>query len=171
MCITCSNAKLPVSNGVDTGNNVRLFISPIDTITSSRLNINCRFLNENNVDVAILGRYDVTTMDASEFVWQAEIIYRKNGKHKISPFVLLGNLKLPTEDEYIIIKPGETKVFNLTFNFDKLEDKSEIIPTEFNNTDYGEYSLKLIYKDTYCRHDKAIEQQIESNTIKVTYKK
>jgi len=155
---------------IDSGENISMTLLEIDTIISKDYLIICVVTNKSNIDIALLNRPDITTNESSEFIWYAEIHFKETEKQKMLPFPLLGDFKMPDSSEYIILKPKEKKEFKFKIDFSKLEDKSEAIPIEYNNTDYGEYSIKLVYKDSFCKHKKANKQRIESNTIKVIYK-
>lgn len=168
--ISCDTTKTLASNMESLLEEVNLQISIVDTIITKELKINCKLSNNSKTEIAILGRFDVATMESPEYVWHANIFFKGNGRQKMLPIILLGDFKLPISEEYIILKPGGYKEFIFTFNFDDLGDSSEIT-TDHKNTDYGEYTITISYKDVYCNHEYALKGQIESNKIKVTYKK
>lgn len=174
--ISCNTLKtLASSNTENLSEEVNIQISIVDTIITKELRINCKLSNNSKKEIAILGRLLVETMESPEdigfeYVWHANIFFKGNGKQKMLPITLLGNFSLPTSEEYIILKPGGYKEFIYTLDFDDLGD-SPIITTEHKNTDFGEYSINILYKDDFCNHEHALKGQIESNKIKVTYMK
>jgi hypothetical protein len=170
ICVCCSNVNVLINNkNFELSKGVNLVISYSDTTISKELLIRCMLINHNTKDIAFLGRNNITTIESWTFVWYAEIIYKGSGKQKMGPFVLLGDFKLPTTDEYIVIKPGEDKNFSFKFNFNELVDKSDLPIKVYINKDYGEYSIKITYKDSFCKHGDAISGPIESNTLNIIY--
>ncbi len=168
--ISCETAKTQTGNMERLLEQVNFKISIVDTIITKELRINCKLSNNSKKEIAILGRFDIATMESPECVWHANIFFKGNGEEKMLPIILLGDFKLPISEEYIIINPSEYYEFIFTLDFDNLGDSSKF-STEHKNTDYGEYSIKISYKDVYCNHEYALKGQIESNKIMVTYKK
>jgi len=169
--LCCNSTKFSMMDEmIDTSENISMTLLKTDTIISKDYLIICVVTNKSNIDIALLNRPDITTNESPEFIWYAEIYFKETEKQKMLPFPLLGDFKMPDSSEYIILKPKEKKEFKFKIDFSKLENKSEVIPIEYNNTDYGVYSIKLVYKDAFLKHDKALRDQIESNTIEVVYK-
>ena len=66
---------------------------------------------------------------------------------------------------------GESKEILFTIDFDDMVDKTDLPVKELKNTDYGDYILKLTYKDCFCKHEIAAAGPIVCNEIKVHYVK
>jgi hypothetical protein len=73
------------------------------------------------------------------------------------------------DDFYIILKAGERKEFNLSLEFNYLQNPNGLWTDK--NTDYGAYTIKLIYNDVYQIYKEAIKGRVESNEITVYYMK
>lgn len=149
--------------------NVQLNIESEDSIITNELHLKCTITNCDTTDVAIIlwPKYD--ELYILEDFLSPVIIYTINGKKKIFYPVLHDALSESRPDIYIILKAGEKKEFDLSYEFQYLQ--YQIGDWEKKNTDFGAYTIKLIYNDLFQLNKKAIKGRVESNKITVNYMK
>jgi len=148
--------------------NVELRINATAKIVYDTININVCFENNTSTDIYLLRRENVTISENRAYVWNFEILFQDTIL-MVSPFNFLSKIKTPTKKDYFILSSGEMYNLNFSVDFSKLVKN----PIDFGNinNDYGEYSLKLTYKDPFVIDQRAFRGEIESNVIKLLYKK
>ena len=67
------------------------------------------------------------------------------------------------------MEKGEAFEFSFDVDFDYLATNIGDIFLKKRNTNYGEYTLQLFYRDTARKHRKAVKE-LKSNKVKVYYK-
>jgi len=154
----------------------------VDTVKiGETIELNVIFINKTENDIAILDNKDLTGKfdrnllysidDSKADRWLLEIIYLPDSSRRISSdYCTLVHYIVPEAKDYILLKYGEKYDFHFDIDLKKIHKE---IPFDFqyDNKDYGEYSIKIIYQDYWNKHEKSIKERIESNTINVTYTK
>lgn len=163
ICIFTSCAsKIPSATHIDT----KLTISAAKEIVSGIAHIAVSF--ESNSDIHLPNKEVVTISNNQTHLWYLEVLYQDTTPMN-SPINFLSNIKLPTKKDYFLLKSGDKYTFSFDVDFTKLAQK----PQDFGNTnaDYGEYSLKLIYRGPIRIDRKIYEKETESNVVRLAYKK
>jgi len=147
-------------------NGIKLTINTPINIISDSINITVSLENNTNSDFYLLNRKEVT-ISQNTCGWNLEVLF-KDTIPMISP-ILWSKISIPTKNEYFLLKSGDKYTFNFNVNFNELVR----IPSIFgsNNDDFGEYKMKLKYKDPFCIVKDAIKEEFESNELKVNFKK
>lgn len=148
--------------------NIKLSIESKDDKIVDFASLSIRLCNKGNRDFYIIKNEAITISENKAYTWRLEIVYNDSIK-MLSPVYLLSKIGQITEDDYILVKSGDS--YNFTYDFDFKELAIE--PFDFNdvNKNYGEYSLKLIYEDKYNAKTNSLNEVVHSNTIKVNYSK
>lgn len=143
-------------------------INSVKELVDDSLKINVSIENKSGIDFYLLNKQEVSMSNNPAFVWNLEIYY-SDSILMISPVNFFDKLSKPTDMDYYYMKNGGKYTFSFKVDFNKLVRT----PSDFGsiNDDFGEYSLKLTYKDPFCIVKNALNEQIESNVIKVIYKK
>ena len=147
--------------------NVELTISVCQTKVVDSLFITVVFENNTETDLSILNRQSVSTSNNPLLAWNLSILYHDSIIF-VSPLRFINVIK-PTREEYIVIGHGDSYAFTFCVNFAKLVPKP--LESEYVNLNrnYGEYSVKLTYKDPFCIGKNVIREKIESNLIRLLY--
>ena len=147
-------------------NGVKLTINTTANIFSDSINITVSLENNTNCDFYLLNRKEVTVSQNKAYAWNLEVLF-KDTVLMISPIYLFSKISKPTKNDYFLLKSGDKYTFNFNVDFRKLvRDASEFGNL---NKDYGDYAIKLVYKDAFCVIRNSINKKLESNTIKVLY--
>jgi hypothetical protein len=148
-------------------NEVKLRVQPNKNITTDSIIVSVILENYTGRDIFILDRKTISFSDNPVAEWNVKILF-KDGTSYISNVGYFINPPIPQSDEYYKVRNKESYSFEIIVIFDKLVKS----PSEFSqiNSDYGEYSIQLIYKDAFVKHKNALIGEIESNKIKISYK-
>ncbi len=165
MCVftSCANKMLSTEYY-----NMKLTISTTTDTVFDTTNIAVSFENNTTNDIYLLNRGVVAVSDNQAYLWRLEVLFQDTIL-MMSPINFLSKIKRPTKEDYFLLKSGDKYTFNFDVDFSKLVQK----PYEFGNLndDYGEYTLKLTYADPFLANKKAFRGIIESNEIRLLYKK
>lgn len=147
---------------------VKLTINTTANIVSDSINITVSLENNTNSNFYLLNRKEVAVSQNKAYAWNLEVLF-KDTVLMISPIYFFSKISKPTMNDYILLKSGNKYTFNFNMDFNKLVRT----PSEFGsiNDDFGEYTMKLKYKDPFCIVKDAIKEEFESNVLKVTFKK
>ena len=165
MCVftSCANKMLSTEYY-----NMKLTINTMPDTVFDTANIAVSFENNTTNDIYLLNREIVAVSDNQAYLWCLEVLFQDTIL-MMSPINFFSNIKRPTKEDYFRLKSGDKYTFNFDVDFSKLVQK----PYEFGNlnADYGEYTLKLTYTDPFLVDKKAFRGKIESNVIRLVYKK
>lgn len=157
--------------------NIELLIYPLDTVTNKSIKLNCKLFNNSQNDIAIARIDEIkATPEEGQFFWFADITCLKDNKKKYIPLYDFFTLSIDKEN-YIILEAGESRDVSFIIYINSLSNREypleelEYYLEEEPNTDYGEYSINIIYFDQYRAHPYAINGKVVSNPIKVIYQK
>ncbi|MEI6089995.1 MAG: hypothetical protein WCR42_06060 [bacterium] len=127
----------------------------------------CSITNCDTTDVAFLLWPNWEELRGLQELWTPVVFYSVNVKQKIYPVMVFDGPFESGPDVYIILKAGERKEFNLSLEFQYLQNTRGEWTDK--NTDFGAYTFKLIYNDLFQLNKQAIKGRVESNEITVNY--
>jgi hypothetical protein len=181
ICSACNNSRtIYYTKKIDypekdfLAKNVQLIIEATDSIITNELHMKCSITNCDTSDVAFIIESNYHELEGLMELWTSEVFYVINGKQKASYVRLTSEFLAEASKYYVILKTGEKKEFNLSFEFQYLKYKDGALTNEewtYKNIDFGPYTIKLIYNDFFQLNKKAIKGRVESNEITVTYVK
>ncbi len=147
--------------------NIKLTISTTKDIVSDTANITIYFENNTDEEIFLLPAIGIIPGVRARS-WWTDIFFQDTVQMR---YPILVRESPPRKDEYFILKSGEKYIFDFDIDFRKLYRTWP--PEEYygGNTKYGEYSIKIIYRDTFRTHRKAFKGRVESNTIRLQYQK
>lgn len=150
---------------------VILTIKPYTYEFADSLFITVTIKNKTSKDFFIIKYKSVTMSSSPSYVWDLLIMFNDSIR-MISPinfFDPRSYLTPPAKEYYSLVKGGDIYTFDFYVDFTRLVRTTSKFGFGPLNIDYGEYSMKLIFKDRYCNIKDAFCEQIESNIIKVNY--
>jgi hypothetical protein len=125
------------------------------------LKLQVKIKNTSDKNVFVLDRNDLG--NTSLFTYQIAI-YNNNKLFYIQESLI--KRKIPNKHDYIKIIAGDSVSKQFEIDFSKLYSKaSEILNS---NKKYGNYSIQIIYNDSYNKHHNSA-LQLASNIIDVNY--
>jgi len=165
MCVfaNCSNKMLMTEHS---NVNVKLSISTTKDVVYDTINIVVSFGNYSANDIYLLNKESVTISDNKAYTWTLKVLFQDTIL-MMSPINFLSRIRVPTKEDYFLLTSGEVFTFSFNVDFTRLARN----PLDFGkiNNDFGEYTVKLIYKDPFLTHRRAFRGTVESNTIRVLY--
>lgn len=177
--ITCFSACYisPVSLPQPEINNVKLNISTPKSVLSDSLYITVSLENTSDMDFYVYKDKDVTAFSFhGGYVWALEVLFQ-DSILMVPSTLRLDRSKIPTKDDYLFLKRGEKYTFTFYADIKELVPKSvsdaNVKDLRILNKCYGEYTMKLLYKDAPYSSIRSVLTPIlthaESNTIKIVY--
>jgi hypothetical protein len=136
-------------------------------------NIIVSFENNSIEDIYLLNHQSVAISSWPRYEWDLEILFEGTEPMISCPLILV-NFASYVKDDYLLLKCGEKFTFNFGVDFNKLireADELKFRNDICRNDNFGEYSLKLIYKDPIGNFRKRFRGKVESNEIKLSYRK
>ena len=162
--VSCTTNKMLLTQY----HNVKLTINTTKDIVYDTINVNISFENNTTDDLYFLDNKMVTvSRNISSPLWDLEILFQDTIL-MIAP--IFDKYSTPTKADYILLKSGDKYTFNYNVDFRMLMREYQYVYRELSD-DYGEYSMQLTYKDKFLKDKRAFRGKIESNVIKVIYKK
>ena len=164
MCVFTSCANKMLLTKYD---DVKLTINATQDTVFDTINITVCLENNTLNDFYLLNRREVAFSNNKGLPYRLEMFFQDTIPMAHLIFVNMGNI---TKKDYFLLKGGEIYTFNFDVDFKRFtrEDLSNFREL---NTDYGEYTLKLTYTDPFLVDKKAFRGKIESNVIRLVYKK
>lgn len=157
------------------GDMIELRITTDDSMVTSKnpkSKLNAVVINQSSTPAAILKHNEFSTSSNPTFYWLIEIKYGNN-ETMITEDGYLNKARIYNKGDYFKLKPKQRHTVTFEIDFSKLvkwESDKELPDFTKVNREYGEYTIKLLYKDRYKKHpDNVIE--LNSNTIKIFYNK
>ncbi len=169
--MVCVFARCATSNGLLTQNDsVKLTINTPKETISDTVNVIVTFENNTTEDFYLINKRFTRISADITFMWNLKIFFQDTIPMIIPQLINHGRVQ---KEDYILVKSGDKYVFDVDVNFRKLIRKDSRDYRKFTtlNSDYGEYSLQLNYKDPFLVHKQAFRGKVESNEVKVMYRK
>lgn len=146
---------------------IKLIINVSTDIVFDTINITVSFENNTTSDLYLLNERFVEISPNRTSMWNLKIFFQDTIP-MLTPMLI--NYGIIMKNDYILVKSRDKLIFNFHVDFRILI--REFIPNFRKlNDDYGEYVLKLVYADPFVINKKAFRGIIESNEIKLLYKK
>ncbi len=159
---SCISKKLSIE--ID---NPKLTINTTKDTISDFVNITVFLENNTTNDIYLLNKEVVTiSRNRASPLWNLEILFQDTIPMIIPIF---DPNFTPSKKDYVLLKSGDKHIFNFDIDFKTLIREDLHNFRELNN-DYGEYSLRLTYKDSFLIDKRAFQGIIESNVISLLYR-
>jgi len=149
---------------------IRLTISTHQNTVNDTVTIYISLENNTHNDLYLLNlnRKFLSISNPKTTMWNLEIFFQDTIRMKEEMRMLINYGTRSRKDDYILLKSGEKYTFHIKVDFSTLVRSSGYMSGVLN-TDYGGYSMRLVYKDLYYSI-KAFRGRIESNVIGVLYR-
>jgi hypothetical protein len=151
---------------------VKLIIQTAKDTVFDSINVTVFLKNNTGNDIYLLKTSviggKVVFIDNPSSWWKLNILFQDTIQMIPYPFIRV-RMRHPRKEDYFLLKSEEIYTFNFDVDFTKLARE----PLEFGsiNNNYGVYSVKLVYTDPFLVEKKAFRGKIESNVIRLMYKK
>jgi len=146
--------------------NLELVVEAEPKIVYDTVHFAVSFENKLTTDVSLLSKNSVTFSDDNIPAWRWEVFFQ-DSILMTPPFMFISRWRKPTKQDYFLVKPGDSYKMKFSLDMSSLRRGNPLF--SHPNQDYGEYSIRLFYKDRFCVAKNAYRGKIYSNVVKVTY--